>query len=127
MNKYLIRELAKQYGWSLIVTDRANHLIYYDFIKQTSGGITFCFTAEMKVDNLKFLIDDILDFIDVFDPESYADEWLDKSVKIDSAYYLRVVTEMDDIRSSAWLFVYDLMYEYEMEQKLTDFPGWLWN
>lgn len=127
MNLYVIQKYAKLYGWIIISIVQSEDTVFYDFIKNTSSGLTFCFTAEITNNNLKTLIDDVLVFIDNFDSESYADEWLDKSVKLDSAEYLNTVADMDSIRSSAWLFVFDLIYEYEMEQKLTDFPWWLWN
>lgn len=127
MSQYIIQKYAKQYGWIIISIVQSEDTVFYDFIKKTSSGLTFCFTAEITNNNLKTFIDDILVFIDNFDSETYADEWLDRSVKIDSAEFMNTVADMDSIRSSAWLFVFDLILEYEMEQKLTDFPWWLWN
>lgn len=87
----------------------------------------FSFTAELTDGLVGTLVDEIIFFVDALDPERYAGEWLEISGDLSPSRYFQAVTDMDDIRTRAWLLALDLSEIAEQGDKLLNFPWYRWN
>ncbi len=122
-----IVRIAAKNGWHVKLTLSQNGKRYYDFYRQTLGGVPFCFTAEITDGQVITLVDEIISFVDALDPERYAGEWLEISGKTSPNRYSQAVADMDDIRIRAWLLAIDLSEIAEKPDRFFDFPWYCWN
>ena len=122
-----IIKIAVKNGWYVSVTASDKDSSYFDFQRQTLGGYSFCFTAELIEERVGTLVDEIISFVDELDPERYAGEWLDVSGQLSPTRYFQAVTDMDDIRAQAWLLAIELSELAELQNRLLDVPWYYWN
>lgn len=87
----------------------------------------FCFTAELSGRRVGTLLDEIISFVDALEPERYAGEWLEATGKPTPAQYFQAVADMDDVRTRAWLLVFDLSELAEWQSRLLDLPPCMMN
>lgn len=121
-----IIKIAVKNGWQVSITNSEDGF-FFDFHRRTLGGLPFCFTAELSGGCVATLIDEIISFVDALDPERYASEWLESSGKTPPSRFLQAVTDMDDIRTRAWLLAFDLSEIAEKGELLLNFPWYSWN
>lgn len=122
-----IIKIAVKNGWQVSITVSSYNSYYFDFQRRTLGGLPFCFTAELSGGRVGTLVDEIISFVDALDPERYANEWLEKSGVTSPSRFLQAVTDMDDIRTRAWLLAFDLSEIAEKGERLLNFPWYSWN
>ena len=122
----IIRIAVKQ-GWHVSVSISEENSFYFDFQRRTLGGLPFCFTAELSEGIVGTLVDEIISFVDELDPERYADEWSDASGQFSPTRYLQAVTDLDDIRTRAWILAVDLSELADKQSQLLDVPWYVWN
>ena len=122
----IIRIAVKQ-GWHVSVSISEGNSFYFDFQRRTLGGLPFCFTAELSGGIVGTLVDEIISFVDELDPERYAVEWSDASGQFSPTRYLQAVADMDDIRTRAWLLAVDLSELADRQNRLINFPWYVWN
>lgn len=121
-----IIKIAVKNGWQVSITNSEDGF-FFDFHRRTLGGLPFSFTAELSGGCVATLIDEIISFVDALDPERYASEWLESSGETSPSRFLQVVTDMDDIRTRAWLLAFDLSEIAEKGEQLLYFPWYSWN
>lgn len=121
-----IIKIAVKNGWQVSITDSEDGF-FFDFHRRTLGGLQFSFTAELTDGLVGTLVDEIISFVDALDPEHYAGEWLEISGDLSPSRYFQAVTDMDDIRTRAWLLALDLSEIAESGDKLLNFPWYRWN
>ena len=78
MNNQIIENIAAKNGWNVFVKELPDR-VSFDFQRKTLSGVSFCFTAEMKDGSMKYLVQEIVSFVDAIEPETCAVEWLIKS------------------------------------------------
>jgi len=122
-----IIKIAVGCGWQVSITACGNNSFYFDFQRITRNGLPFSFTAAMTGGRISSLVDEIISFVDALDPERYAGEWLEISGDLSPSRYFQAVTDMDDIRTRAWLLALDLSEIAEGGDKLLNFPWYRWN
>ena len=121
-----IIKIAVNNGWQVSITNSEDGF-FFDFHHRTLGGLPFSFTAELSRGCVATLVDEIISFVDALDPERYASEWLEKSGVTSPSRFLQAVTDMDDIRTRAWLLAFDLSEIAEKGEQLLNFPWYCWN
>ena len=105
---------------------RDRHRLYrFRFPAQARSGVPFCFCADMTGDNPATLLDDILSFIDAFQPPTFARQWCELSGAGDSLE-ARALAEMDDMRTEAWLLAVELSEAIASPERHNP-PWYLWN
>lgn len=67
-----IIQVAAQCGWSVTANVRDGNITSFDFRRNTESGVPFCFSADMTGGKPASLVDDILSFIDAFQPDIFA-------------------------------------------------------
>lgn len=67
-----IIQVAAQCGWSVTANVRDGNITSFDFRRNTESGVPFCFSADMTGSKPTSLVDDILSFIDAFQPDIFA-------------------------------------------------------
>lgn len=102
-----IIDIAAKCGWSVTVSVIDVDCTAFDFRRRTRSGVPFCFCADMTGGNTATLLDDILSFIDAFQPPTFARQWCELSGAGDSLE-ARALAEMDDMRTEAWLLAVEL-------------------
>ena len=122
-----IIKIAVKNGWYVSITASDKDSYCFDFQRRTLGGYSFCFTAELIEGRIGTLVDEIISFVDELDPERYAGEWLDASGQLSPTRYFQAVTDMDDIRTQAWLLAIELSELAEMQNRLLAVPWYFWN
>ena len=122
-----IIRIAAGCGWQVSITACGDNSFYFDFQRITRNGLPFSFTAAMTGGRISSLVDEIISFVDALDPERYAGEWLEISGDLSPSRYFQAVTDMDDIRTRAWLLALDLSEIAEEGDKLLNFPWYRWN
>lgn len=122
-----IIRIAAGCGWQVSITACGDNSFYFDFQRITRNGLPFSFTAAMTGGRISSLVDEIISFVDALDPERYAGEWLEISGDLSPSRYFQAVTDMDDIRTRAWLLALDLSEIAESGDKLLNFPWYRWN
>lgn len=122
-----IIRIAVNCGWQVSITACGDDSFYFDFQRRTGNGLPFCFTAVMTDGRISSIVDEIISFVDALDPERYAGEWLEISGDLSPSRYFQAVTDMDDIRTRAWLLALDLSEIAESGDKLLNFPWYRWN
>lgn len=121
-----IIKIAVKNGWQVSITNSEDGF-FFDFHRRTLGGLPFSFTAELSRGCIATLVDEIISFVDALDPERYASEWLESSGETSPSRFLQAVTDMDDIRTRAWLLAFDLSEIAEKGERLLNFPWYCWN
>ena len=122
-----IIKIAVSSGWQVSITPCGYGGYYFDFQRMTRNGLLFCFTAAMTGGLISTLVDEIISFVDAFDPERYACEWMGRNRDVSPAWYLKAVDDMDEMRTLAWLIAFDLSVAAEKEFLLLEFPWYYWN
>ena len=122
-----IIKIAVKNGWQVSITVSSYNSYYFDFQRRTLGGLPFCFTAELSGGRVGTLVDEIISFVDALDPERYAAEWLESAGPLTPSRYCQAITDMDDMRTRAWLLACDLSAEAEKESILLDLPRYRLN
>ena len=59
-----IIKIAVKNGWNVSITASEKDSYYFDFQRQTLGGYSFCFTAELIEGRVGTLVDEIISFVD---------------------------------------------------------------
>lgn len=129
-NNLLFVEVIKtagRQGWFVTVTQSEGNSFYFDFQRKTPGGLPFCFTAELTGGLVGSLVDEIISFVDELDPMRYAEEWSDKSGQFSLTRFLKAVSDMDEIRTRAWLLAVDLSDLAERQNRIIILPWYSWN
>lgn len=129
-NNLLFAEVIKtavRQGWFVAVTKSEENSYFFDFQRKTPGGLPFCLTAELTGGLVGSLVDEIISFVDELDPVRYAEEWSDKSGQISVTRFLQAVSDMDDIRTRAWLLAVDLSDLAERQDLILNIPWYSWN
>lgn len=70
-----IIQVAAKCGWSVTANVRDGNITSFDFRRNTESGVPFCFSADMTGSKPASLVDDILSFIDAFQPDIFARQW----------------------------------------------------
>lgn len=120
-----IIDIAAKCGWSVTVSVIDADCTAFDFRRKTRSGVRFCFCADMTGGNPVTLLDEILSFIDVFQPAAFARHWRELSGAGDSLE-ARALAEMDDMRAEAWLLAVELSEAIASPERRP--PPWhIWN
>lgn len=117
--------IAAKNGWSASFSEQADK-VSFDFRRKTLSGVPFCFTAETDNGNVRHLISEIVSFVDAIEPERCAMEWMIKSGAMAVSRYSQAVTDMDAIRTEAWLLACQLA-EADGKSVLAGLPWSQWN
>jgi|SRR3712207_924613 len=107
MNNLIIENIATKNGWNVFVKELPDR-VSFDFQRKTLSGVLFCFTADTKDGSMKYLIREIVSFVDAIEPETCAAEWMIKSGALIPSRYQQAVEDMDNIRTEAWLLACEL-------------------
>ncbi len=118
-----IIQVAAQCGWSVTANVRDGNITSFDFRRNTESGLPFCFSADMTGSKPASLVDDILSFIDAFQPDIFARQWCRISGAGESRY-AQTLSDMDGIRTQAWLLAIDLSEAFSAPRPS---PWYLWN
>lgn len=102
---------------------RDRNITSFDFRRNTESGVPFCFSADMTGGKPASLVDDILSFIDAFQPDIFARQWCRISGAGESRY-AKTLSDMDGIRTQAWLLAIDLSEAFSAPRPS---PWYLWN
>ncbi len=102
-----IIQVAAQCGWSVTANVRYGNITSFDFRRNTESGVPFCFSADMTGGKPASLVDDILSFIDAFNPTSSRGSGAGFRGAGESRY-AQTLSDMDGIRIQAWLLAIDL-------------------
>lgn len=116
---------AIQLGWTAKPRYKDGEL-YIDFHRKTLSGVPFSFTAKMKDGNIGNLVKEIESFVDAIDPEICAEEWMIKSGVIAPSRLQQAISDMDAIRTDAWLLAC-MLAEADGQSVLAGLPGSQWN
>ena len=120
-----IIQVAAQCGWSVTANVRDGNITSFDFRRNTESGVPFCFSADMTGSKPASLVDDILSFIDAFQPAAFARQWRELS-GAGASLEARALAEMDDMRAEAWLLVVELSETIASPERRN--PPWhIWN
>ena len=95
-----IIQVAAQCGWSVTANVRDGNITSFDFRRNTESGVPFCFSADMTGSKPASLVDDILSFIDAFQPDIFARQWCRMSGAGESRY-AQTLSDMDGIRTQS--------------------------
>lgn len=106
MTEEVLRIAAKN-GWSVSVREQPGK-VSFDFRRRTLSGVPFSFTAEAGNGNMKHLVSEIVSFVGAIEPEKCAMEWMIKSGAMATSRYRQAVTDMENIRTEAWLLACEL-------------------
>ena len=120
-----IIDIAAKCGWSVTVSVIDIDCTAFDFRRRTRSGVPFCFCADMTGGNPATLLDEILSFIDAFQPSTFARQWCELSGAGDSLE-ARALAEMDDMRTEAWLLAVELSEAIASPERHNP-PWYLWN
>ena len=107
MNNLIIENIATKNGWNVFVKELPDS-VSFDFKRKTLNGVLYCFTADTKDGSMKYLIREIVSFVDAIEPEICAAEWMIKSGALIPSRYQQAVEDMDNIRTEAWLLACEL-------------------
>lgn len=118
-----IIQVAAKCGWSVTANVRDGNITTFDFQRKTESGVPFCFSADMTGSIPASLVDDILSFIDAFQPDIFARQWCRIS-GVGESRYTRTLSDMDGIRTHAWLLATDLSEAFSAPRPT---PWYLWN
>ena len=121
-----IFKIANKYGWSVEV-NLTKDGYSFDFKRRLLDGLPFCFTAEMSGNRPDTLVDEILSFVDEFDPNQCAGVWLEASGQLSPTRFFKAVAELDEIRNWAFLLAFDLSSAIENGSFIIDPLWYLWN
>lgn len=116
---------AIQLGWTAKPRYKDGEL-YIDFHRKTLSGVPFSFTAKMKDGKIGNLVKEIESFVDAIDPEICAEEWMIKSGAVAPSRLRQAVSDMDAIRTDAWLLAC-MLTEADGQSVLAGLPGSQWN
>ena len=116
---------AIQLGWSAKPQYKDGEL-YIDFHRKTLSGVPFSFTAKMGEGKIGNLVKEIESFVDAIDPEICAEEWMIKSGVIAPSRLQQAVSDMDAVRTDAWLLAC-MLAEADGQSVLAGLPGSQWN
>ncbi|MCM1139065.1 MAG: hypothetical protein NC453_10900 [Muribaculum sp.] len=103
-----ILKIASRHGWQVSITTERDGSMLFNFHRKAISGVPFLFSAIAIDGKLPSLVAEIVSFVDALDPEAFADEWLKASRVQSSSRYLQAVTDIEDIRTQAWLLAFDL-------------------
>jgi len=117
--------IAIQLGWTAKPRYKDGEL-YIDFHRKTLSGVPFSFTAKMGEGKIGNLIKEIESFVDAIDPEICAEEWMIKSGVVAPSRLRQAVSDMDAIRTDAWLLAC-MLAEADGQSVLAGLPGSQWN
>lgn len=98
-----IIHIAAVNGWKAAVWEEPDGIKCVTFQRYMRSGIQFDFTVEMKDCRAKSLAAEIISLVDAIDPETCAVEWMVKSGMASMSSFRQAVTDMDSIRTEAWL------------------------
>ena len=116
---------AIQLGWTAKPRYKDGEL-YIDFHRKTLSGVPFSFTAKMGEGKIGNLVKEIESFVDAIDPEICAEEWMIKSGAVAPSRLRQAVSDMDAIRTDAWLLAC-MLAEADGQSVLAGLPGSQWN
>ncbi len=120
-----IIDIAAKCGWSVTVSVIDADCTAFDFRRNTRSGVPFCFCADMTGGNPATLLNEILSFIDAFNPATFAWQWRELS-GAGKSLQARAAVEMDDMRTEAWLLAVELSDAIASPERHS--PPWhLWN
>lgn len=117
--------IAIQLGWTTTPRYKDGEL-YIDFHRKTLSGVPFSFTAKMGEGKIGNLVKEIESFVDAIDPEICAEEWMIKSGVIAPSRLQQAVSDMDAVRTDAWLLAC-MLAEADGQSVLAGLPGSQWN
>lgn len=117
--------IAIQLGWTVTPRYKDGEL-YIDFHRKTLSGVPFSFTAKMGEGKIGNLVKEIESFVDAIDPEICAEEWMIKSGVIAPSRLQQAVSDMDAVRTDAWLLAC-MLAEADGQSVLAGLPGSQWN
>lgn len=122
-----IIRIAVTQGWLVSVTMLEGNSFYFDFRRRTLGGYPFCFTAELTENRPGTLVDEIFSFVDELDPVRVAGEWLEASGQFSPTRFCQAVTDIDEIRTQAFLLALELAEAVENDNIFFYIPWYFWN
>lgn len=117
--------IAIQLGWTTTPRYKDGEL-YIDFHRKTLSGVPFSFTAKMGEGKIGNLVKEIESFVDAIDPEICAEEWMIKSGVIAPSRLQQAVSDMDAVRTDAWLLAC-MLAEADGQSVLAGLPESQWN
>lgn len=117
--------IAIQLGWTAKPKYQEGEL-YIDFHRKTLSGVPFSFTAKMGEGKIGNLVKEIESFVDAIDPEICAEEWMIKSGAVAPSRLRQAVSDMDAIRTDAWLLAC-MLAEADGQSVLAGLPESQWN
>ncbi len=117
--------IAIQLGWAATPRYKDGEL-YIDFHRKTLSGVPFSFTVKMEEGKIGNLVKEIESFVDAIDPEICAEEWMIKSGVIAPSRLQQAVSDMDAVRTDAWLLAC-MLAEADGQSVLAGLPGSQWN
>lgn len=98
-----IIHIAVMNGWKASVMETPDGTKRVCFRRYMGSGIPFTFTAEISDGRAESLAGEIISLVDAIDPETCAVEWMVKSGMASMSSFRQAVTDMDGIRTEAWL------------------------
>lgn len=107
MLELTIRRASEEIGWRM-TSEYEHGLCFLSFHRKTLSGVPFCFSVETEDYELDNVIREILSFVDALDPKLCAWEWMVKSGVVHPSMYNIAISDMDEIRTQAWLLACNL-------------------
>lgn len=125
MTLQTIIRIAGRCGWSVTVRVADNNRAVFDFRRNTRRGVPFCFCACMTGGRPATLVDEILSFIDVFQPGVFARKWCRQS-GVGESLHAETAVDFDDMRAEAWILAIELSDAMTSPERQAS-PWYLWN
>lgn len=117
--------ISKKCGWNVTARTADDNQTTFEFRRKTRHGVPFCFCADMTADNPASLVDEILSFIDAFQPDTFARKWCELS-GVGKNLQARTAADFDDMRAEAWLLAAELSDAISSPNGNTR-PWYFWN
>lgn len=125
MTLQTIIRIAGKCGWSVTVMVTDDNSTTFEFRRKTRRGVPFCFCADMTGNNPATIVDDILSFIDAFQPDTFARQWCELA-GVGKSHHARTAADFDDMRTEAWLLAAELSDAITLPEHYAP-PWYLWN
>lgn len=125
MTLQTIIHIAGICGWSVTVMVADGNRTTFYFRRKTRRGVPFCFCADMTGGRPVTLVDEILSFIDAFQPDTFARQWCGLS-GTGKSLHAETAADFDDMRSEAWLLAAELSEAIASPERHAP-PWYHWN
>lgn len=98
-----LRSIAEQSNWKLIATPIGPNEYYLDFSRPIDGEEPFTFSAQWDEYHPEYLIEDIKQTEETYDPKKYLKSLIDQNSTLTPSRISHLLCELDKIHSLIWV------------------------